>query len=133
MGLALTSHAIRRYQERVKPALELAACEEEIHRLATTAHITNDRPFPIPDDVDGDTLLTEPGGYMELAPQIWGILARNGKRWVMVTVHCHLAVSDKRRERRRTARTNSRRYEQRRRRKYVYSQGKRRTRLEPWQ
>lgn len=97
MRLVLTEHAVARYQDRVKPWLDPADAEHEIHRLAA-----NVEPVPEVEFLNGDE---EFDCYVELAPGI--ALACVADSAQLTAVTCLIRTGQNQAERR------SRRHEKR--------------------
>jgi hypothetical protein len=132
MGLVLTTHAAQRYQERVKPALDIDICRQELTALAAASPIQTDAPWERwPADIEPPSI-PPPDGYIELAPSIWAVVAIDGDKVTLLTVLVNRSLSSPRRQKRNEAKAAQRRDRQRRRQGYLFMQGKRRHRLEPW-
>lgn len=131
MKIGLTEHAIKRYMERVKPALDFGRCRRELLALAEAGDFQVEDPLHRhTDDFEG-LLRTDPDGYVELAPSIWGVIRIDGAgTWHVLTVICNRSCSP-RREKRNAAKAAMRAARQRRRKSYIFLQGERR-RKEVW-
>lgn len=129
----LTQHAVRRYQSRVKPALDLSVCEGELAALAGVGAFQVEPPHPrYGEDVDEQDWKEPPDGYLELAPGIWAVVALTGDLHVLLTVMADHSLSAPRRRKRNEARRVERRKKQRKRKEGFYGAGTKMSRKERW-
>lgn len=132
MAIALTEHAISRYLERVKPALSHSRCRRELQALAEMGRFQVEDPLQRRAEDFGGDLGSDPDGYIELAPSIWGVVRIDGTgTWHILTVICNRSCSRPRREKRNAAKAAARAARQRRRKNYIFLGGERR-RKEVW-
>jgi hypothetical protein len=79
MTVALTDHAVQRYQERVRPDLDLDAARAELEALTVGAELTTDRPWP------SCRHSRNVAGFVNVGFGAALTLIREGKRFVAVT------------------------------------------------
>lgn len=131
--LRLTQHAVRRYRERVKPALDLKVCEDELWALTNSGDFLADEPFPrYGIEVAEMDQLPPPDGYIELAPRIYAVVEMEGDCFVILTVLVDGGLSPAARRKRNEGKAIGRRKKARRRREGFMRNGVRLTREARW-
>lgn len=129
----LTQHAVRRYQLRVKPALDLDTCENELRVLSEIGAMQTEEPFRrYGDQIAEVDRLQAPDAYIELAPKIWAVVALDHGCCVLLTVLIDGGLSRPTRRVRNQARRAMREMKQKKRKEGFLKQGSRRTREEKW-
>lgn len=84
MNVAISSHAVARYMERVKPALDYEQAEEELRRLVGI----NAEPGDPPSWLDESTVPPS-DGYIELSDGICAAVVGRNVATVLTRTGCH--------------------------------------------
>lgn len=91
----LTNHAVARYQERVRPGLDLAAAKRELTRLLAEHGQESERPDWMADRAD------QPDLWVTIGPDVWlPCLVKQHGRIVAVSVVCNGNISEATRRKR---------------------------------
>lgn len=110
MRVIITTHAAQRYQERVRPTLDVLTAKNELERLVVGASLSPQPLWPIEEDVENG------GGFLILTPEIFSPLKEIGdSQYVMTTVLAHGDLSVYERKRRNDRKRKHRAFKRRRR------------------
>ena len=123
-----TEHVVERFQERVRPALDLAAAEEELARLLPLAELTEVCPWWVTESEQPDERQADL--FAVLCDGVAVLLMGRGETFRAVTVITNRGLSEETRERRNAARRAARAAARRRRQNAAYRRANRRRPLE---
>lgn len=115
--IVLSDHAVERYQERVKPALDLQAAREDLTRMLRIATVQKETPSWGQGESHGQPV----DAWAIISEGVCAPLARrhDGSGYFAITVLTHRGISDESRARRNVAKAAQRRRRARHRMKWV--------------